>query len=307
MIVIVLFHVRTASAINSESAHEILSVKIGEGTDNIRNQFVGAEPFTFDGFIVDIKGNIYISDTLNHRVMRFRKERGLPTFFTVNDTSSFYPESLCLTEDGVVYVHNSGKQEMIAFSPDGKVLKFYNPASVSEYKDKKHYILSLTCNTMTVRVLFFINDPKINSPTYQDEYDHNFKLISRKVFYGDRSSYYEAIEKSIHGFEKHFEDSRGNKYGYPLEKNWDGKFLPLQKYSDKGTLLKTIDGALLTRHTKYNVYDYYTMKIGLPDMKGKDFIIANWHVTPSGGIYALIANTEYVKVLKIEETPEINN
>ncbi|RJQ53425.1 MAG: hypothetical protein C4526_06575 [Nitrospiraceae bacterium] len=279
---------------------ELLSVKVGDDTDDIKNQFVGATIDPYEGFVVDTKGNIFISDTFNYRILLFSKEAKLSGFYTIKNKSSFLPESLCLTEDGRLYVHNSEKEEIIVFSPDRKALKSYNPASAFKYKYEQYHILSLSCNKMIVKVLFFINDLKIVT-AYLDVYDQEFNLISKKIFYGNRGDIYEAMEKSIHGFERHFEDLYGNIYGYPLERDWIGKSLPLKMYSAQGVLLRTIDGPLLTRHTQYNVYDYYTKKVGLGEMKGKDFLIVNWHVTPSGSIYTLIANTEYVKVLKIEE------
>jgi hypothetical protein len=309
---VILFQPVIASSSNSLSVREVLSVNTGDESSNIKNQFVGATTEPYDGFAVDSKGNILISDTVNHRIMRFSKEAKLSDLLIGKDRSLFWPLNLCLTEDDVLYVQSLEKKEevIIVFSPDGKVLKSFKPASISEFKNKEHHIMSLTCSKMTVTALIGIGN-KINDPTYLDEYDQNLNLINRKVFYGYRGGIYEEIDKSIQRFEKHFEDSHGNKYGYPLERDWYGKFLPLQKYSPEGKLLSTIDGPLLTKHTKYKVYDYYTgrnkLVLDLQYMKKNDYMIATWYVTPSGVIYALIANTEYVKVLKIEENGKTTN
>jgi hypothetical protein len=302
MIVLVLFYTGLSSAKDSLKAREVLSIKTGNGADNIGNQFVWVNLEPFNGFLVDFKGDILISDTMNHRIMRFSKEGRLLDRFTVDNISRFLPDSICVDKDNVVYAHNLEKQEIIVFSPSGEVLRTYNPASAFEYKYKIVPIISLSCERVMIKVVFGVQEPKIIRPVYQDEYDQNFKLNSRRIF-EDQVAYYNAVEETNRAFERRFEDLQGNIYGYPIVKEWYGKFLPLQKHLPAGILLSKIDGALLSKHTKYKVYDYYTTRnIDWTEMKGNDFMIVNWHVTPSGGIYALIANTEYVKVLKIDES-----
>lgn len=281
---------------------EVLSVRTGKGPDNIGNQFVEVPLEPFNGFAVDTKENILISDTRNSRVMVFSKDKKKPDLFTpAKDMSLFIPQSLCLDEEDVVYVHNTGEEEIIVFSPSGNVLRSYRPALDFEGKHKKVPIIYLTCGGSTVKIVFGIKQPKTISPVFQDEYDKNFKRINRKVF-DNEVSYYNMLEETNKSFEKHFEDLYGNIYGYPFVKDWYGKFLPLIKYSPDGTQLGTIDGTLLTKNTQYKVYDYYTGRnIDWLKMKGKYFLIVNWYVTPSGTIYVLLANNDYVKVLKINE------
>jgi hypothetical protein len=302
MILLALFYTGQSSASNSVTVREVLSIKTGNGPNNIGNQFVHIRLEPFNGFAVDSKVNILISDTMNHRIMRFSKEGKLLDRFTVDNTSPFLPESLCLIEDDVIYVHDTEKHEIIVFSSSGKVLRSYSPGSVFENEKKRVPVISLTCSKTTIKVVFGVDKIKRISPVYLDEYDQQFKLIDRKLF-DDQVDYYNGLEETNKVFEKHFEDSKGNMYGYPIVKDWYGKFLPLQKYSPTGVLLSTIDGKLLTKNTKYKVYDYYTttQNIDWIDMKGRDCMIVNWYVTPSGIIYALIANTDYVKVLQIEE------
>lgn len=301
MIVVVLFHPCIALANKPISVHEVLSINTGKKPDNIGNQFMWANLEPFNGFGVDSKGNILISDTKNHRIMRFSKEAKLPDLLTANDSSLFLPDSLCLTGDDSIYTHNPRKQEIIVFSPSGKTLRSYRPGSVLENNKKRVPIISLTCGKATIKIAFGIQEPKTIRPVYEDEYDQQFKLVSRKV-YNDQVAYYNALEESSRTFEKHFEDSKGYMYGYPIVKDWYGKFLPLQKYSSAGVLLITIDGKLLTEYTRYKVFDYYTTRnIDWTEMKGSDFMIVNWHVTSDGTIYVLLANRDHVKVLRIEE------
>lgn len=161
-------------------------------------------------------------------------------------------------------------------------------------------IVSLSCNGAVIRVAFGIEGPKMVAPIYEDQYDEDFKLLNRKVF-EDIVVYFTLLKEAASGMI--FEDMRGNKYGQPLVKDWYQKYLPLTIYSPGGDMTGTIDGTWLTQHTKYQVVDYFSKGVKLSfylrEMKGKRFIIVNWHVTPAGTIYCLLANNDQVKVIEI--------
>lgn len=279
------------------SIKEVLTIKTGNKNDAIANQFIETTLEPYNGFAIDSTKNIFISDTLKNRVLRFSKEG---FFELTNQGSSFFPESLCLI-DNSIYVHNLEKQEVVIFSENGKVLKSYNPSAALENAFKKIQILSLTCNKTTFKVAFeLINKTKHRTRlVYQDTYDQNLNIIERKIFQ-NQAAYYSSLEKD-NAFVPYFEDLHGNLYGYPIIREWYGKFLPLQKYSPKGDLLFTIDGKLLTNYLEYNVYDYYTARnINWLVLKGKDFLIVNWYVDTFGVVYALLANQDYLKVIQID-------
>lgn len=302
LIAFALFHPCIIYADSVLNVQEVLSINIGKGPDNIGNQFkgMGVNLDPFNGFVFDSKGNILISDTRNHRIMRFSKGAKSPDLFTIsNDVSLFFPDSLCLTGDDTIFTHNPKQGEIINFSSNGKHLKSYAPSVNPENKRKHAIISSITCGKETIKIVFS-EGSYMKDPVYQDEYNQDFRLISRKI-YDNKEDYNNALREINKLFEKHFEDSKGNMYGYPFEKTWYGKFLPLQKYSSQEVLLFTIDGNLLTEKTKYKVYDYYTMKPFWIELKGSEFLIVNWYVIPSGVIYVLLANNDYVKVLRIDE------
>ena len=288
-----------------QNVREILSIKTGKGLGNIGNQFFWVNLEPFNGFVIDSKGDIIISDGVNHRIMRFSKEGKLIARLTLGEKPPFYPDSLCLDGDENLYVHNLESQEIVAFSPDGKVLSTYSPASVLEHKDKRIKIISHKCGKSMIKLTFGFYGPKTLEPVYVDEYDQHFKLLKREI-YNDAASYYESLleSSSKSGFEKHFEDSNGNQYGYEIVYDWYGKFLPLRKYSSSGSPLDTFSGLFLTKLTRYKVYDYYTIRateIDWTELKGNNLLIVNWYVSPNGIIYALLANRDYVKVLRITQ------
>lgn len=301
-IIIVLFQSAMASAM---LINEVVSIEIGKRFNNIGNQFVAFALEPYNGFAVDSKGNILISDSVKSRILRFIDKTKLFDTFTPEHTHPFSPGRICLDENDIIYAHNTSNHEILVFSQKGAILRSFNPAnSVFEHKHKNVPIMTISCSKRTIEIVYGVNESKMIHPVYQDEYDQDFKLKNRRIF-DDEVAYYSELRGIEKKFEKHFEDAKGNSYGYPIVNNWYGKFLPLQKYSAGGSLLSTLDSVLLKKHTKYKIYDYYTgrnkLGLGLSDNIGKDFMIVNWYVTPSGVVYVLLANNDYVKVLRIEE------
>ncbi len=301
-IVVVLFQSAIASAM---LINEVLSIETGKRSNNIGNQFMALALEPYNGFAVDSKGNILISDTVKSRIMRFTDKAKLFDTFTLESTHPFSPGSICLDENDIIYAHNTSNHEIIGFSKKGTILKTFYPADiVFELKHKNVPIMVLSCSRRIIEIVYGVKESKMIRPVYQDEYDQDFKLKNRRIF-DDEVAYYSELRGMGKKFEKHFEDEYGNIYGYPIVKNWYGKFLPLQKYSASGVLLSTLDSTLLTKHMGYKIYDYYTgrdkLGLGLSGNIGKDFMIVNWYVTPSGVIYVLLANNDYIKVLRIAE------
>ncbi len=68
--------------------------------------------------------------------------------------------------------------------------------------------------------------------------------------------------------------------------------------SQAGALLHTLDGQWLSKKTKYKIHNNPEIK-GRGRYRGNNLLIANWYVTPEGTIYTLLANNDYVKVLRI--------
>jgi hypothetical protein len=283
---------------------EVLSIKTGENINYIGNQFANDYIRPFNGFAVDSKGNILISDIMNARIMRFTKGgKPLEVISVQNNNEDFWPESICVDKDDNLYVHNSLKNEIVMFQTNGKVLFPFNTSSVFNHTKYNYVpIISLSSNEDHIVVAYGPQPHKVIQPVYVDEYNKEFNLISRKV-YDDELIYSDSKKDTSKKFEKHFEDSKGNVYGYPVVEHWYGKFLPLQKYSSTGVLLNTIDGKILTEKTKIKIFDYFTRPKDHSwiDVEGQEFMIVNWYVYSNGDINALLANKDYVKVLRIEE------
>ncbi len=299
---VIVFQSEIASAM---LINEVLSIETGKRLNNIGNQFVTLALEPYNGFTVDSKGNIFISDTEKSRIIRFTAETKLLDMFTLASTHPFSPGSICIDEDGNLYVHNTNKYEIIVFSQKGTILRSFHPSDIGfEHKYKNVPIMALSCSQKNIEIVFGVKESKMIRHVYQDEYDQDFNLKNRRIF-DDEVAYYDELRGIGKKFEKHFEDGHGNIYGYPVVKRWYGKFLPLQKYSAGGILLNTLDSTLLTKHTEYKIYDYYTgrnkLGLALSSNIAKDFMIVNWYVTPSGTIYVLLANNDYLKVLRIEE------
>lgn len=304
---ILLFHVEKTLAANPLHVYEVLSHNTGTGASNVVNQFADVTLDPYNGFAVDSKGSILISDTLNFRILHFSKDALELQPITLNKDALFYPQNICLCDGDMLFVHNTGKQEIVAISSTGEVLSTFSPASVFEAnKYKSVPIISLSCGKTMIKVVFggYEGKGKPISPVYEDEYDQHFKLVNRRKF-SDNAAYYKAVREADQVVDKRFTDAREYTYGYPVVQDWYGKFLPLLKYSREGKLLNTIDGPFLTKHTSYSIYDYYTgrdiMERGWGKLRGREFLIVNWYVTPSGTIYALLANNDSIKVLRIQE------
>ncbi len=291
-------------AANLPSAHEILTIKTGNGPDNIGNQFAGAPTEPYNGFGVDSQGNIFISDIVHSSILKFSSKGKSAKIFYWNRRSSFLPGLLCIDNNNILYVHNEKEQEIVAISPNGNVIKRFNPQSAFEYKSKEVPILSLACRGSNISISFGIQEQNTIKPVYQDSYNNNFDLISRQT-YESQEAYFESIRRAGRPIETIFEDARGYKYGYPVVKDWYGKYLPLIVYSNDGKLLITLDGSSLTKITRYDILDYFSgrEKIGLnlKYIKGNSFMIVNGHVTRSGAIYVLVANNDRLKVFRVDD------
>jgi len=299
--------------------HEIISVKTGNRPWDIGNQFGGGRKLgylrPFEGFVVDSKGNIFIEDPVNERIQRFSNKGKFLNSLTLGwrrkNSPPFLPRYMCLDKEDNVYVHETEMEQIIVFSPEGKIIRrFYPGYDVFESLYRKVPIISLMCKYEKIIIAFGIARLKGKvRPIYVNEYDLNFKLIKEEIideeaFVSESMILWPKKDKFLDdGFVNIFEDIRGYRYSYRIEKDWYGKFLPLVKHSSKGDYLYEIDGDFLSKKTGYKVYDYYLIQQrgGWGDLRGKELLIVNWYVTPDGTIYALLANNDYIKVIKITE------
>jgi len=78
---------------------------------------------------VDERGNIYVSDSWNHRIQRFSPEGKLlahwgkkANIWDLKKDELYYPKGIAVDTDGNVYVADSADHRIIKYSPEGKVL-----------------------------------------------------------------------------------------------------------------------------------------------------------------------------------------
>jgi len=139
------------------------------------------------------------------------------------------------------------------------------------------------------------------SPVHLDKYDLRFNLVDR-ILFSDDKEYSGAVEKKhlIGDYWEVFRDGVGNRYCYPVIQSDVKlrKFLPLVKLSASGDPAYRLDGKWLSEKLRYKIHNFPD-NVGWGKYRGKEFLIVNWYVTPDGTIYALLANNDYVKVLKI--------
>jgi hypothetical protein len=307
-------HFANAESTSSLKLHEVLTARVGKGTTDIGDQFGGGEKFIssspFQGFVVTSNDEILISDTVNGRIQRFSQDgKHLGSYslgITKNKDPFFLPGQICADERQNIYVHEKKLERIVAFSHLGTISGTYSPGhKVFESLYRQVPIISMKCEKDRIILAFGIDRIRGGvQPVYVDQYDLFFKLIGRKIFENE-AAYYKAKEEEqpIAGFLTNFEDSNGNKYSYPIEKDSSGKFMPLVKHSREGLLLYRIDARWLSQRTKYKVHDYLDLE-GWGAFRGKDLLIVNWYVTLDGTIYGLLANNDYVKVLRIFEDRE---
>lgn len=285
-------------------ATEVLSVRTGSGVDNVGNQFgrgVIIDPF--NGFAVDSKGNIFISDPVNSRILKFSSRGLLLDWLRFPDRPRFLPNEICINGENLLYVYDTRYHDIVVFSSSGSIANIFSPGTTVGESNADITVISLNCTRAHgITVTFGIEGKKGVGTVYRDEYDGKFNVVARQRFESEKA-YYVFFAESEQGIKRVFRDRQGNTYGHIWVPDWYGKFLPLNKYSSRGDLLGTIDGELLTRQTGYNVYDYHKMTRGggFGGLAGRDLLIVNWYVTGSGDIYTLLANNDYVKVLRIEE------
>jgi uncharacterized protein (TIGR03663 family) len=93
------------------------------------------------GIAVDGDGNVYVSDTWNHRIQKFDNQGNFITMWGQFGSTSgelgqaglFYgPRSVTLGQDGNVYVMDTGNKRIQAFTPDGEYVAQYGGAGVVE-------------------------------------------------------------------------------------------------------------------------------------------------------------------------------
>jgi len=300
-----------AESTPSLKLREVLSARVGKRTTDFGDQFGGGKKFIsstpFEGFAVTAKGEILISDTVNARIQHFSQE-GKPLESYIlgireNKDPFFLPGQICADEKQNIYVHEKKLERIVVFSPLGMMSGTYSPGHKAfESLYRQVPIISMKCDRDRIILAFGIDRIRGGvQPVYLDEYDLSFKLIKRMIFETE-ADYYSVEEEGqpIRGFLTTFEDYKGNRYSFPIGRDSKGKFMPLVKHSREGLLLYKIDAKWLSQGTKYEVHDYLSMD-GWGAFRGKDLLIVNWYVTADGSIYALIANNDHVKVLKITE------
>ena len=109
----------------------------GEGCQGDgRGQF--NEPW---GIAVDKDGNVYVSDTWNHRIQKFDNQGNFVTMWgqfgstggELGQTGLLYgPRSLEIGQDGNVYVMDTGNKRVQAFAPNGEFVAQYGGSGVVE-------------------------------------------------------------------------------------------------------------------------------------------------------------------------------
>jgi hypothetical protein len=297
-------------AVSSLRVEEVLSVKTGKAPREIGNQFGGGVTVynldPFDGFSVDSKGNILIEDRENGRIQVYSKKgKFIHSIGFQGKTPTFSPRGICLSSRDDIYVHNIAREEILVFSKTSlEVIRLFNPgAGVFSSLYRKVPIISLECHDEDVTVAYGIDRIDEIKPIYVDQYDLEFRLIKRTIFDEDRD-YDKEVEKEhlIKGSWRAFRDVAGNAYCYPVTPTDTKlrKFQPLVKLSASGDIICTLDGEWLSRRTGYVVRTYPSID-GWGKYRGRQFLVINWYVTNDGAIYCLLANNDYVKVLRIVE------
>ena len=90
---------------------------------------------------MDDDGNVYVSDTWNHRVQKFDNQGNFITMWgqfgstggELGQAGLFYgPRSVTLGQDGNVYVMDTGNKRIQTFTPDGEYLAQYGGSGVVE-------------------------------------------------------------------------------------------------------------------------------------------------------------------------------
>jgi uncharacterized protein (TIGR03663 family) len=109
----------------------------GEGCQGDgRGQF--NEPW---GIAVDGDGNVYVSDTWNHRIQKFDNQGNFTTMWgqfgstggELGQAGLFYgPRSLAIGQDGNLYVMDTGNKRIQAFAPSGEFVAQYGGSGVIE-------------------------------------------------------------------------------------------------------------------------------------------------------------------------------
>jgi DNA-binding beta-propeller fold protein YncE len=93
------------------------------------------------GIAVDRDGNVYVSDTWNHRIQKFDGQGNFLTMWGRFDSTGgelgtpgvFYgPRSLAIGQDGNLYVMDTGNKRVQVFTPDGAFFAQYGGGGVIE-------------------------------------------------------------------------------------------------------------------------------------------------------------------------------
>jgi uncharacterized protein (TIGR03663 family) len=91
------------------------------------------------GIAVDQEGNVYVSDTWNHRVQKFDKDGKFVNQWGVFESTggelgkpfAFYgPRQVTIGKDGKVYIMDTGNKRVQAFNPDGSFLTQFGGGGV---------------------------------------------------------------------------------------------------------------------------------------------------------------------------------
>lgn len=74
-----------------------------------------------NGLTTDADGNIYVADTWNHRIQKFKSDGSLITDWS-SQTKLFAPQRIRIAPDNSIYVLDTGGQRVVHLSPDGRLI-----------------------------------------------------------------------------------------------------------------------------------------------------------------------------------------
>lgn len=115
-------HILTLFAVNSGTGQIVYNVKLvqpkvfgsaGSGTDQFNHPH---------GICCNPKGDVYVADTDNNRVVRLRYAQGRLEWVSVLDSSPARPHGVDLDSKGRVYVADTDNNRIVVYSPEGSVL-----------------------------------------------------------------------------------------------------------------------------------------------------------------------------------------
>ncbi len=89
------------------------------------------------GIAVDSKGDVYVTDTWNHRVQKFTSEGEFITqwgYFGQGETGTAFwgPRDIAVASDGRVFITDTGNKRVVVFDSDGNFLTSFGSAGLLE-------------------------------------------------------------------------------------------------------------------------------------------------------------------------------